>query len=130
MAYYAAHIVVYFRCKDGQQPSFDIWENIVLIEADSFEQAAQKARRIGKQQESNPDPTLTFFGKPAEIVFAGVRTITHCIYQDMNSQASVRPGDGDEITFSTFSVASEDDIRKLVADEAVDVTYQSGTPDE
>lgn len=122
MGWYAAHIVVYFRCKDGIQPSFDLWENIVLIEADSFEQAFEKARRIGKEEEANPDETLTYFGKPAEVVFAGVRKIIHCIYQDMDSPASVPPGDGSEITFSTFSVQSEADIRKLVTDEAVDVT--------
>jgi hypothetical protein len=37
MAWYAAHIVLYFRLKKRRQKRFVVWENIVLINAKSEE---------------------------------------------------------------------------------------------
>ena len=49
MAWYAAHIVLYFRLKKRRQKRFVVWENIVLINAKSEEEAIAKAEERGSQ---------------------------------------------------------------------------------
>ena len=41
--WYAAHAVMLFRLKEGEQTEFPIWENIFLIEAATPEETHQKA---------------------------------------------------------------------------------------
>jgi Domain of unknown function (DUF4288) len=53
MSWYAAHVVIVFKFKEGRQTRFPAWENIVLIQADNSEEAFA-------------------------IVFAGVRKLTLC----------------------------------------------------
>jgi Domain of unknown function (DUF4288) len=47
MAWFSAHIIIYTKFKDGIQDVFPVYENIVLIEADSSETAFEKAKVIG-----------------------------------------------------------------------------------
>lgn len=124
MAWFAAHILVYFRCKDGEQTAFDLWENIVLIQAETVAETMAKAHKHGKEAEGDSGGTLTSFGKPSEMAFAGVRKLM------IISDSGKRPEDGAEITFSTFTVQTQDHINRLVRDETVRVIYQSSGADE
>lgn len=50
MGWYAAHVIEYIKLREGQQDSFPVTENILLIEAPSYEAAYQEALRIGKEE--------------------------------------------------------------------------------
>ena len=43
MAWYAAHVVMYLRFKDGVQDKHYVQENVILVEAASTEEVIQKA---------------------------------------------------------------------------------------
>jgi hypothetical protein len=123
MAWYAAHLILYFRSKKAAQKRFLLWENIVLIKAASEEEAYAKAEARGRQSASS-DPTIRVHDQPAELVFAGVRKLVLCEDQDK------RPADGTEISYTEMEVHSEEAIRKLIGGEPVAVTIVDQFPDE
>jgi len=45
--WYSAHVIMFAEFKDGPQEHFPVWENVVLIEAESEESAFEKAERHG-----------------------------------------------------------------------------------
>ncbi len=113
MSWFAAHLIMSVRLKAKQQRRFPVWENIVLIEADSEKQAFQKAERRGRLDEGDDDGTLTWGGHPATWVFAGVRKLTSC--EDSQSP----PGDRTEISFLEFELDSVESVRKLAEGQQV-----------
>jgi hypothetical protein len=123
MAWYAAHIILFFRLKKGNQKRFPIWENIVLIHAQSEEEAFAKAEELGRQDAGDDDGSLRINEEPAELVFAGVRKLVLCQDQDR------RPTDGTEVSYNEMEVRSEEAIHKLVAGEPVSVTIADVFPD-
>ena len=125
MAWYAAHIVTYFRRKRSPQPRrFVVWENVVLIRAASDEEAFARAEERGRRDAGDPDESLRINGRPAEMVFAGVRKVVLCQDEDR------RPGDGTEVTYTEMQLGSEEMIRKLVAGEPVSATIADRFPGE
>jgi hypothetical protein len=115
MKWYAAHLILYFRLKEGKQRSFPVWENIVLIRASDEDEAFAKAEERGRDELMGDDGSIRWGGIPAEMVFAGVRKLTLC--QDDEK----RPTDGTEVSYIEMQVASEEAIRKMVAGEPVSV---------
>jgi hypothetical protein len=111
--WFAAHLILYVKLKDRPQKSLPVWENIVLIHAETEEEAFEKAERRGAQEAGDDGGTFRWGGKPAEWVFAGVRKLTLC--QD----ADERPRDGTEISYTEFSLASQEALEKLVNNEPV-----------
>lgn len=124
MTWYAAHLILFVRFKERRQTRFPVWENIVLIQADSEEEALVKAEKRGRQDEGDSDGTFQWEGHLAEWVFAGVRQLILC--QDENR----RPGDGTEVTYLEMEVASEEALRKLAAGEQVSVRLEDCLPRE
>ena len=122
MSWYAAHLILYFKRRKGPQSRFLVWENIVLIRANSSDQAYEKAEERGRQEEAIDDETLAIGGHPARLVFAGVRKVTLC--QDEHA----RPADGSEISYNELLLRSETAIKKLVAGETVTVEVVSPFP--
>ncbi len=116
MSWYAAHLILYVKLKDHPQKRFPLWENIVLIKADSEEEAFVKAEQRGREEEGDDDGSFRWGAKPAQWVFAGVRKLTTC--QD----ADKRPTDGTEVSFIELEADSRETIKKLVAGQAVSVT--------
>lgn len=116
MAWYAAHLILYFRLKKKPQTRFLVWENIVLIEADSWDQARAKATERGRQDADDGSGGLSLDDEPAELVFGGVRKLVSC--QDENR----RPKDGTEVSYTEMEVRSEEALRKLIAGEPVSAT--------
>jgi hypothetical protein len=119
MNWYAAHLILYFKRRKGSQTRFQVWENIVLIRADSSDEAYEKAEKRGHQEEAIDDETLTIGGHPSRLVFAGVRKVTLC--QDEHA----RPTDGTEISYNELVLRSEAAIKKLVAGNTVPVEVLS-----
>lgn len=99
MSWYAAHVVMVFRLTQHEQTTFRAWENIVLIQADSSDQAWGRAEQYGRQVGSD-DESLTFGGKPAVLEFAGVRKVVSCVDEEE------RPGDGTEVSYTDLEFAS------------------------
>jgi hypothetical protein len=115
--WFAAHLILYVEFKKHRQKSYPIWENVVLIHAESEEEAFAKARKRGQEQEGDSGDDFTWDGKPAKWVFAGVRKLTTC------EDAEDRPGDGTEITFTEMRVRSREAIGKLLDGVPVGVQY-------
>src|SRR5215468_4059584 len=55
MNWYAAHIVMVVKLKEGTQRRFPAWENIVLLSAASEAAALAKAEAIGRASEGDDD---------------------------------------------------------------------------
>ena len=108
------------RFQDGVQDKYPAWENVLLIEALSVEEAYSKAEHYGREDESSQDELLTWEGRPARLVFGGVRKV---IEIRNASERRDEPGDGAEITYSQFDLDSEESLSKLIKGEEVPVLY-------
>ena len=108
MSWFAAHLIMSVKLKGKRQRRFPVWENIVVIEADSEEQAFRKAEHRGRLEEGDDNGSFTWGGQPATWVFAGIRKLTQC--EDFEN----RPGDGTEISYLEFELASQKAVNKLV----------------
>jgi hypothetical protein len=115
--WFAAHLIMYVKLKRPPQSRFTVWENIVLISADSEEAAFAKAEQRGHEEEGDEDGSFRWGGKPATWVFAGVRKVTAC--QDPDA----RPKDGTEISYTELQVESEQAVKELVEGQPVAVHY-------
>lgn len=120
MKWYAAHIIQYIKFRDGIQDSFRFYENVVLIEADSSDEAWQKAEAHGKSEEYD-DPSFTCNNRPAQLVFAGVRKI---ISPAGSEDLENSPRHGTELTYSLICIDNKEDFEKYVANESVMVYYE------
>ncbi len=105
--WFAAHIVMYVEFKTESQTTFPVWENIVLINANSDDEAFGKAERKGLESEGDDGGSFEWEGLPARWVFAGVRKLTLC----KNSEE--RPGDGTEITYIQMRVRSKNSLKSM-----------------
>jgi hypothetical protein len=113
--WFAAHIIMYVEFKGERQTAFPVWENIVLVHADSEEEAFKKAERKGREGEGDEDGSLRWADKAARWVFGGVRKLTLC--QD----ADKRPSDGTEVSYIQLWVRSRSALQKLIESERVGV---------
>ncbi len=132
MAWYAAHIVSYVKFKDAIQDRFPLWENIVLISAESVDAAYEEAEKIGKESyDDTEDPDnsgdMTWDGRPAYWVFAGVRKLAVCT-ADVNDEITetdpqFRPTHGTEVTYLEMEVSTQEELAKLVDGASVIIRY-------
>ena len=119
MAWFAAHAIMYFKLKGGAQGRVTVWENVYLIEAEDVDAVWEKAEERARQEEGDDDGTLAVDGRPATLVFAGIRKMSEVAHTDEGG----RLGSGDEITYTEFEVSDETSVRALLACEEVSVTY-------
>jgi len=122
MVWYAAHIIMSVRFKDGIQDTYPVWENVVLIEAASEKDAWQKAEQRARRYEGDSEGSFTWDGRPATWIFAGIRKLIVTDY------LGAQPASGTEVTYSEFELATEEDLRKLIDGDSVDVTYVQQPP--
>lgn len=120
--WYAAHIITVFRYRDTQrarrQRKFHVWENIVLIEAASSEEAWRKAKEYGRKDAAHDDKTWRMNGVPAKLDYVGVRKLIDVVDPD------TRPGHGTEVTYNKFNLSTRADLERLVNGDPVQVEYQ------
>ncbi len=125
MAWYAASVVMYFQLKDEPQDEFYVWENVYLIEAPDAAQARQKAEAFGRLEEGDDGNTLTLNGKPARMVFGGIRKLLTCSPSLLSRTGdNEKVEDGMEATYSAFTVASREKLDALIRGEPVEVIYE------
>ena len=124
MPWFAAHVVVYFRRKDGPQTRFTVWENVYVLEAADREVARARAEALGRREEGDDRGTLyemdaTGTRHNLTRVFAGVRKVLTIAHEREDEEL----GSEDEVTFSEFVVEGEEGIRRLAAGDSVTLTY-------
>lgn len=117
MKWYAAHIIMYTKFKDGNQNKFPVWENIVLIEANTPKEAYRKAELRARKDEGDSSNTYYYDDRPAIWVFAGIRKLVES--EDM----TVVPSDEMEMTYSTLEVDNEENLKRLIKGESVVLKY-------
>ena len=115
--WYAAHIIMYVKFKDVTQTKYPVWENLYLIEAENDNDALEKAKLLGKEDEGDSDGTFRWDDKPAEWVFGGIRKIIKC------DNYHEKPVPGTELSYSEFLVNNEDDLNRLIKGDSVDIKY-------
>ena len=102
--WYAAHLIMYVRRKLKPLGKVPVWENIILVKAESEEAAFAKAEERGKQDAGDDDGEFLWGGEPAELVFPGVRKLTLC------EDPQKRPGEGTEVSYLEMELPSEQSI--------------------
>jgi hypothetical protein len=117
MNWFAAHLIMAVKLKRARQTRFPVWENIVLIAAESEAAAFAKAERIGRAEEGDDGGTFRWGGHPATWVFKGVRKLTECV------SADDRPGDGTEVSYIEMELDSQEAVNQLAAGEPVALRY-------
>jgi len=118
MSWYAAHTIMLVEFANGNQDKYPIWENIILIQAKSDEEALEKAEKKAKEDESEPDDNFNWEQRPASLVFVGIRKLISC------NNPEEQPVHGTEISYSQMCVETEDDLSKLIKGEPVSIIYE------
>jgi len=118
MAWYAAHIVMSVEFKNGSQDYFPVWENIVLISAESSSEAMEKARSIGRAEEGDCDGTFRWEGREASWVFGGIRKLIE------TEDGAQRPADCTEITYSQMRLKDKQSLAQFISGDSVNVMYE------
>jgi hypothetical protein len=109
---------MYVKFKDGNQDKYPIWENIILIEASSSDEAWDKAIiRAREDEDESPRGESFWEGRPFKFVFAGIRRLVACVDEDS------RPTDGTEITYSQMELPDSDSLSKFLKGEEVFLRY-------
>ena len=117
MRWYAAHILMRIRYRQGPAEPHYLMENVVLFEANEPSEARVLAERYGRSEASDDDPTHTCDGRPAYWAFAGVRVVVDCTDPDQ------RPSSGTEITYLMYRAATSEDVERLLAGESAHVEF-------
>jgi hypothetical protein len=120
--WYCAHVIMHLKPYKYTKGDQLVWENMILVEAQSPEMALEKAKTIGLEDQDSSHGT-TIDDRPARMIFVGVRKLIECrTIGDIEN----KPADGTEVTFSEFLVKNEEDVRKLAAGDPVRVLYRNG----
>lgn len=126
--WFAAHVVLYFDERRRRQATFVAWENVYLIFARNVRQAAKKAEQLGRA-ECVEDAGLTVNGRPARMVFGGVRKVLWCAANPAAQDGLLVPQvpvmySGVEATFSEFVVRGRKQLRALIAGRPTRLDYR------
>lgn len=121
--WYSAHVIMHLKPNGQRTGKRLVWENIILVQGDSPEIALEKAKKAGVEDQEYCSEGLTVDGKPAKMVFLGVRKLIEC---RTVGDVEDKPADGSEVSFSEFLVEGDDDLRKLARGDAVKVIYRNG----
>jgi len=122
MTWYAAHIVIGMKIVNAEAGPISAYENVVLIEAKTSQEALAYATGVG-EAEANLDDGLEVDGMPAKRIFAGVRKLITVSNPESLDLEEDRPSTGTEITYSEFEVENIDALFHLGSGESVIVHY-------
>ena len=118
MSWYAAHVVLYVQFKDGVQNKVPVWENVLLVEAESPKKAHDKALELGRQSEGDSDGSFHWEERPATWVLAGVRKVVAC------EDESHQPRNGTELSYFELELDSIDSLQRMMKGEPVHLKYE------
>lgn len=128
--WWAVHFILVMehikRKKSG--PRYLVYENVYLVRARTGTEAHRKGEVIARQ-EVIPDDSLRWNGSPARWVYGGIRKVISC------AENTRRPSDGaggdvhalqdgDEATYSAFTVSDRASLRRLVRGDSATVVYE------
>ncbi len=116
MGWYTASAVMLFVYEDGIQSDFPVWENLILVEAESDSEALSKATKFAKEEEGDDSGSLTVNGRKARRVFKGIRKLLTVV--NLNADEDV-PTNGAEVSFSDLSFSSESDLDSYINGEPI-----------
>jgi hypothetical protein len=117
VAWYAAHILMRIRYRQGPPEPHYLVENVVLFEACDPSEARARAQEYGRADSNEGDVTFTCDERPAYWAYAGVRMV-------MESQdPDQRPTSGTEITYLKYRATSAEDVERLVTGESAHVEF-------
>src|SRR5262245_5238541 len=102
MSWFAASAVMYVRFKDGVQDRYPVWENVLLVQAATHEEAEEAARDLARREEGDSEGSFHWSERPAEWVFAGIRKTVEV------SHRGEALGHGDEVTYSELVLPDEE----------------------
>ncbi|TYQ30552.1 DUF4288 domain-containing protein [Pseudanabaena sp. UWO310] len=117
MKWYAAHAIMYVKFRDANQDKYPIWENIILIQASSNDEAWEKAKIRAKEDEDDESSENTWENRPAIFLLAGIRKIVLCMDEENE------PTDGTEISYSQMELDSWDSLLKFLKGEMISIKY-------
>jgi hypothetical protein len=120
--WFAAHVIMYFKFKDGQQDSYPVWENVFLVEAPNAEEGHQKAERLGQADEGDSGGSLTCGGRPCTLTYAGIRKLV-TVQGGVDNPGDL-PADGAEVTYSQLVLKDAKALAWLVGGKPVTVRYE------
>lgn len=120
MPWFAASVIMHICFKYGEQDKYPVWENVLLIDAPSNEEALQKAETLGREQEGDEGGSLTWAERPAKWVYSGTRKL---LTVSNPSSGENLPADGAEISYSEFEVPDDVSLSRPVNGEEVTVLY-------
>jgi len=103
MAWYAAHVIMYMRFKDGNRDRYPVYENIYLFQTESAEEALKLAEQGGRQSEGDSSGSLKWEARPAFPAYAGVRKLIKAQSQGV-AVSETSQLHGREITYSSFQL--------------------------
>jgi hypothetical protein len=87
------------------------YENIVLLQAETVEEAFDKADEIGRSGEGDSNSTLEWDGTPARMVYRGTRRLV-----SISSPTGVEdnPTDGCEVTYLQLKLDNEEALDRFM----------------
>ncbi len=120
MPWFAAHAIMYFRLKSGEQQRYHVWENVFLVEAADLCQAWDRGIELARRDEGDSDGSLRIDDRPCDLLFGGLRKVVEISHSGVEDL----PQHGDEISYSEFEVADADALRRLIDGEDTAVLYR------
>lgn len=127
MTWYAAHIVVYAKFLDGVQDKYPVWENVVLIEADSSDEGFSIAEKIGKNDYKN-STLSTMEERPFDWEFVGVRKLVTLqltkSFRGSEDSDIILPKHGTEITYFELELPTFQSLQSMMTGETVGLKYE------
>jgi hypothetical protein len=125
MTLFAANIIIWLKIKTekGLDENVDgpchLWERVLLVRADDPDEALHKASEFGLNDATANSDGLMDEGKPAELVFMGVRKL-----REVEAPAAgVAQNELTEVSASEMEVASRADLVNLARGNPVVVRY-------
>lgn len=125
MTLFAASIIIWLREKtekgidEEEDGACHLWERVLLVRADDPDEATRKASEFGENDAATNSDDLMDEGKPAELVFMGVRKLREVDAPESGGA----PGDVTEVSASEMEVAGRADLLKLARGNEVLVKY-------
>jgi hypothetical protein len=115
--WYAAHLVLYLRFREGEQAPHYVMENVVLFRASSRDELLAKAAQKAHDAYVDDDPTFTCDDRPARWEYQGVRKWVEC-EEDLREAP-----EGIEVTYLEYSVADAGALQRLMQGDDVAVEF-------
>lgn len=122
MTWFAASIIISIRPIDASNGAIVAYENIVLVEANTSDEAFAKARKYGEAY-ATVDDGFTLDNKPTIKVFAGIRKLINISNPHPLDLDQDPPTTGTEITYSLFELDDDDALAELIAGKEVSLRY-------